>query len=174
MLGKEREHTGTVSKIAMAREIERKFLVTHDGWREAATSARRLEQFYLFVADDRTCRARIAEGREARLTLKTGSGMNRGEFEYDIPLADAEALRDSAVGHIIEKTRHVVPNGPHEIEVDVYEGDLQGLVVAEIELGSEDESYDRPDFLGREVTSDTRYLNANLALHGRPDDDGNA
>ncbi|MCE7028842.1 CYTH domain-containing protein [Jiella avicenniae] len=154
----------------MAREIERKFLLEGDGWRPHAHSARRLEQFYLFAGDDRSCRVRITDGASAKLTIKMGRGLSRGEFEYDIPLDDAEILRQSALGRIVEKTRHLVPNGRHTIEIDVYEGALAGLVVAEIELADEDESFERPEFLGAEITGDARYLNQTLALrdHGGP------
>ncbi|NDW03747.1 CYTH domain-containing protein [Jiella pacifica] len=148
----------------MAREIERKFLLAGDGWRPHAHSAKRLEQFYLFAGEDRSCRVRITDGASAKLTLKTGRGLSRGEFEYDIPLEDAETLRDSALGRVIEKTRHLVANGRHTIEIDVYEGALDGLIVAEIELTDEDESFEHPDFLGAEVTGDERYLNQTLAL----------
>lgn len=154
----------------MAREIERKFLLAGDGWRPHAHSAKRLEQFYLFAGDDRSCRVRITDGASAKLTIKMGRGLSRGEFEYDVPLEDAEALRASALGRIVEKTRYLVANGRHTIEIDVYEGILDGLVVAEIELAGEDESFERPDFLGAEVTGDARYLNQTLALrdHDEP------
>ncbi|MBO0903208.1 CYTH domain-containing protein [Jiella sonneratiae] len=152
----------------MGREIERKFLVTGDGWRGLATAAARYEQFYLFAGADRSLRVRIADGRSARLTLKTGRGLSRGEFEYDIPLDDAEALRETALGAVVAKTRHFVPSGGHTIEVDVYEGALAGLVTAEIELEDEAERFDRPDFLGREVTDEPAYLNQTLALAGLP------
>ncbi|MBP0618050.1 CYTH domain-containing protein [Jiella mangrovi] len=155
----------------MGQEIERKFLVGSDGWRDRAVSARRFEQFYLFAGEDRSCRVRITDGSSARLTLKTGRGISRGEFEYEIPLEDAEALRLAAIGTPIEKTRHLVPNGANTIEMDVYHGALDGLVVAEIELASEDETFERPDFLSIEVTGDPRYLNQTLALRGRPADD---
>ena len=155
----------------MGREIERKFLVANDDWRDQAGNAKRFAQFYLFADEDRSCRVRITDNASARLTLKTGRGISRGEFEYDIPLEDAEALREAAIGTVIAKTRHLVPNGRHVLEVDVYHGVLDGLVVAEIELESEDQAFERPDFLGRELTGDPRYLNQSLALHGRPDED---
>ena len=148
----------------MAREIERKFLLEGDGWRPLAHSGKRFEQFYLFAGEDRSCRVRITDGASAKLTIKTGRGLSRGEFEYAIPLDDAETLRASALGRILEKTRHLVANGRHTIEVDVYEGVLDGLVVAEIELSDENESFERPDFLGVEITGDERYLNQTLAL----------
>lgn len=153
----------------MGQEIERKFMVRNGGWRDAAERSMRFTQFYLFAAEDRSCRVRITDDVSARLTLKTGRGISRGEFEWDIPLSDAKALREAAIGTVIDKTRHLVPNGPHTIEVDVYHGALEGLVVAEIELSAEDEAFERPDFLGSELTGDHRYLNQSLALHGRPE-----
>ena len=155
----------------MAREIERKFLVASDDWRGAVTETARLAQFYLFARADASMRVRIKDRASARLTIKTGSGADRGEFEYDIPLADAEALRDSRVGKLVEKTRHIVPLGRWQVEVDVFEGDLAGLVLAEIELQDASEQPPLPAFLGREVTGDPRYLNARLALDGLPQPD---
>ncbi|MBO0662006.1 CYTH domain-containing protein [Jiella sp. MQZ9-1] len=152
----------------MGREIERKFLVTDESWLPLATRSNAFSQFYLFAEADRSCRVRIVDRQFARLTLKTGDGIDRGEFEYDIPLDDAKALRASAVGRLIEKTRHFVPNGPHTIEVDVFHGGLTGLIVAEIELSDEAEAFTRPRFLGKEVSGDPRYLNRSLSLHGLP------
>jgi adenylate cyclase len=152
----------------MAREIERKFLVANDDWRGAVVDVQRLEQFYLFARPDASMRVRIRDGASARLTIKTGSGTDRGEFEYDIPLEDAETLRESRIGNLVEKTRHVVPLGAWRVEVDVFEGALAGLVMAEIELDDATDAPPLPAFLGREVTGDPRYLNARLALDGLP------
>ncbi|MDX1730951.1 MAG: CYTH domain-containing protein [Aurantimonas coralicida] len=154
----------------MGQEIERKFLVAHDGWRRLATGSAQLEQFYLFSREGASVRVRIRNGRAARLTIKTGSaGLSRGEFEYDIPLQDAVELRESRVGKLVEKTRHIVPlAGGWQVEVDVFAGALDGLVTAEIELKTMDDAPPLPDFLGREVTGDPRYLNAQLAQNGRP------
>ncbi|EAS50640.1 possible adenylate cyclase, conserved hypothetical protein with CYTH domain [Aurantimonas manganoxydans SI85-9A1] len=154
----------------MGLEIERKFLVAHAGWRAQAVGAVRLEQFYLFSREDASVRVRIRDGRAARLTIKTGrDGLSRGEFEYDIPLQDAVELRESRVGKLVEKTRHIVPlEGGWQAEVDVFTGTLDGLVMAEIELKTMDDAPPLPDFLGREVTGDPRYFNAQLAVEGRP------
>ncbi|MEF2554219.1 CYTH domain-containing protein [Aurantimonas sp. A2-1-M11] len=154
----------------MGREIERKFLVANDGWRAQAVRATRLEQFYLFSREGASARVRISGGTTARLTIKTGSdGLSRGEFEYDIPLADAQELRESRIGALVEKTRHVVPlAGGFEVEVDVFAGALAGLVMAEIELAGIDDAPVLPDFLGREVTGNPRYFNSQLALEGLP------
>ena len=153
----------------MAREIERKFLVTNDDWRSEVTGTQRLVQFYLFTRPDASIRVRIRDDASARLTIKTGSGADRGEFEYDIPLADAETLMDSRIGNLVQKTRHIVPLGAWGVEVDVFEGALAGLVLAEIELEDMTDEPPLPAFLGREVTGDPRFLNARLALDGLPE-----
>ncbi|MBB4003470.1 MAG: CYTH domain-containing protein [Aurantimonas endophytica] len=155
----------------MAREIERKFRVANDDWRGEVTETLRLAQFYLFTRPDASVRVRIRDEASAKLTIKTGSGADRGEFEYDIPLEDAEALRESRIGNLVEKTRHIVPLGAWRVEVDEFEGDLAGLVLAEIELQDIGDQPPLPAFLGREVTGDPRYLNARLALGGLPDAD---
>ncbi|WP_206456090.1 CYTH domain-containing protein [Aurantimonas marina] len=154
----------------MGREIERKFLVISDKWRGAIAETRRLEQFYLFVREDASVRVRIRDRTSARLTIKTGSGMDRGEFEYDIPLADAEALWASRVGIVVEKTRHIVPLGAFRVEIDVFDGALAGLVMAEIELWDASDAPTLPAYLGREVTGDARFTNARLAIDGRPEE----
>lgn len=150
----------------MAQEIERKFLVASDGWRAGAEPGQRLEQAYLVQEGDRNLRVRIAGGSEARLTFKVGSGMTRGEFEYPIPIDDGRTLLGRGLGARIEKTRYRVPWKGHVWEVDVFEGALAGLIIAEVELGSEDEMPVLPEWLGREVTDDTAYTNAALARHG--------
>lgn len=153
----------------MAREIERKFLVANDDWRDSVAERARLTQFYLFTRPDASMRVRIKDEASARLTIKTGSGADRGEFEYDIPLADAETLKDSRIGNLVEKTRHNVPLGAWQVEIDVFEGALAGLVLAEIELADLTDEPPLPAFLGREVTGDPRFLNARLALDGLPE-----
>ncbi|MEX6505634.1 CYTH domain-containing protein [Jiella sp. M17.18] len=155
----------------MAREIERKFLLAPDGWRSRVTEVKRLKQFYLFAREDASLRVRIIDGKTAFLTLKTGTGIDRGEFEYDIPLSDAEDMEPDRIGNVIEKTRHIVPLGARKIEIDIFAGALAGLEVAEIELESADEAIDLPAFLGTEITGDPRYSNMRLALDGRPSDD---
>jgi CYTH domain-containing protein len=100
------------------------------------------------------------------LTIKgITEGLTRDEFEYEIPLADALALLQLCERPAIEKKRYIVPNGAHVWEVDVFEGVNEGLVVAEIELGSEDEAFDKPNWLGNEVSSDRKYSNSELSLH---------
>ncbi|HRE16204.1 MAG TPA: CYTH domain-containing protein [Rhodocyclaceae bacterium] len=145
----------------MAIEIERKFLVTGSDWRTASPS--RIVQGYLNRDRARTVRVRIA-GAEAWLTIKGQNvGASRAEFEYAIPLADAEALLALCDGPLIDKQRHRIPHGKHVWEVDEFFGDNAGLIVAEIELRHEDEAFARPDWLGEEVSNDPRYYNSSLA-----------
>ena len=157
----------------MAIEIERKFLVEGDAWRGEAARSERMAQGYLndLAALDSgrqraSVRVRIAGGR-AFLNLKSREiGPSRQEFDYPIPVADAEALLALCVGGRIDKVRHYVVHAGHTWEVDQFAGDNAGLVVAELELESADAGFERPDWLGREVTDSTRYYN--LALATRP------
>ena len=146
----------------MGTEIERKFLVISDSWRKEAAGTR-YQQGYLCAVKERTVRVRAA-GEKAFLTIKGKSqGISRSEYEYEIPLADARELLDTLCERpLIEKTRYKIKVERHTWEIDVFEGENQGLIVAEIELKSEDEPFARPDWVGAEVTSDTRYFNANL------------
>lgn len=150
----------------MATEIERKFLIKTDGWRDAVISETRLVQGYLVSQPGLTLRVRIAGG-QAMLTLKGAtSGISRAEYEYPIPLADAEAmLATLVVGPTIEKTRHCVRHGAHVWELDIFAGANAGLALAEIELGSPDEPFEHPAWAGAEVSDDPRYYNANLVRH---------
>jgi len=148
----------------MAKEIERKFLVSSDGWRSQSDGGTVFRQGYVVAMPDRSVRIRIMDGRLARLTIKLGSGsLIRDEFEYDIPIADAEELMPSAVGLVLDKTRYEVRHGGFLWEVDVYEGAYRGLVIAEVELESAADTPDLPDWLGVEVTGDSRYSNQSLA-----------
>ena len=152
----------------MAKEIERKFLLADEGWRGSASSSSSIRQFYVAAAPDRTVRIRIRDG-QALLTLKFGAQAKaRDEFEYPIPLAEAEEMLAFALGHVIEKTRHKVPHGGYVYEVDVFGGDLEGLVLAELETPDEVPDAALPAWLGREVTGQAAYYNASLALSGRP------
>lgn len=145
----------------MALEIERKFLVTGTGWREAAGV--HYAQGYLNRDKHRTVRVRVA-GEAAFLTIKgLTQGATRAEFEYPIPVADAQALLLLCEGPLIEKTRYVLQVGQTTWEVDEFHGENAPLVVAEVELPSEDAAFDRPDWLGDEVTQDARYFNASLS-----------
>ena len=149
----------------MAREIERKFLVIGDAWRALAEGVV-YRQGYLSTDADRTLRVRTV-GAKGYLTVKGITvGATRTEFEYEIPVADADAMLDElCLRPIIEKTRHKIPFDGLVWEVDVFAGDNDGLVVAEVELASEDQEFRRPDWIGEEVTDDPRYYNANLVAH---------
>lgn len=157
----------------MAIEIERKFLINGDGWRDAAHAVVPMAQGYLndlAAMDSGTMKAsvrvRIA-GEEAHLNLKSRElGHTRQEFEYPIPIADARALLELSVGGLVDKRRHLVRIGRHLWEIDEFLGDNAGLLVAEIELDDADEAFERPDWLGAEVTDESRYYN--LALASRP------
>jgi adenylate cyclase len=146
----------------MGVEIERKFLVEGDSWRDEATSAEPIDQGYL-RSDDATVRVRTI-GERGFITLKgRTSGVTRSEFEYEIPFEDAVKMLDEFCGdRRLTKTRHTVFVGDHEWVVDVFHGRHDGLVLAEIELDSEDESFDMPDWVGPEVSGDPAYYNANL------------
>lgn len=147
----------------MGVEIERKFLVATDGWRDAVASHSDIRQAYLAVNDMNTVRVRIKD-EEAFLTVKSaGPAIRRDEFEYPIPLEDAETLLALRSGRLIEKRRHIVPQGALRWEIDVFVGDLTGLVIAEIELPDESTAFAQPAWLGAEVTGDARYANASLA-----------
>ena len=156
----------------MGIEIERKFLVAGDGWRAAAHAVVPMAQGYIndMGAMDRgeqkaSVRVRI-QGDEAFLNLKSRElGHTRQEFDYHIPVEDARALLALCVGGLIDKRRHLVQHGGHLWEVDEFLGDNTGLVVAEIELDHADEAFERPDWLGSEVTDDPRYYNLALASH---------
>lgn len=150
----------------MATEIERKFLVISDAWRAAAAPGIRFRQGYLSGTGKASVRVRV-EGREANLNIKGATlGVRRREFEYAIPLDDAnEMLDELCTGGIVEKTRFLVPVGGHTWEVDVFEGANAGLVLAEIELEHEDETFEKPAWAGAEVSDDPRYYNVYLAEH---------
>ncbi|MBQ9661290.1 MAG: CYTH domain-containing protein [Bacteroidales bacterium] len=150
----------------MFREIERKFLVAGD-FRKEVTGESRIVQGFLNSAPGRTVRVRI-RGDKGTLTVKgPARGLTRFEWEKEIPLAEAEQLLALCEPGVIDKTRCLVPSadGRHTWEVDVFHGDNEGLVVAEIELASEQESFPRPDWLGEEVTEDRRYFNSCLISH---------
>ncbi len=145
----------------MGIEIERKFLVAGDAWR--AAPGRHYAQGYLNRDKRRTVRVRIVE-HEAWLTIKgENAGATRAEFEYPIPVADARQLLALADGPQVRKIRRVVHHAGHAWEIDEFQGDNAGLVVAEIELHAEDEAFERPAWLGAEVTHDPRYFNSSLA-----------
>lgn len=150
----------------MAIEIERKFLVAGD-FTPFVEQAERIVQGYLCSAPDKTVRVRV-RGDKGFLTIKglsDKSGIARSEFEYEIPLTDAEALLLLCESGVIDKIRHLVPFRGHTWEVDVFHGCNEGLVVAEIELREEDETFEHPDWIGEEVTGQGHYYNSMLSKH---------
>ncbi len=156
----------------MGMEIERKFLVTSDAWRDAAHRVVPMAQGYLndlavvqSGAQKASVRVRI-EGDVAFVNIKSRElGASRQEFELPLPVDDAHALLALCVGGRVEKRRHLVHHGGHLWEVDEFLGDNAGLVVAEIELDAADAPFARPDWLGAEVTEHSRYYNLALAAH---------
>lgn len=149
----------------MGTEIERKFLVTGEGWREGAVGVH-IWQGYLSTTPERTVRVRL-KGTRAFLTIKGLSvGARRAEYEYEIPVADAQELLSTLCEQpTIDKVRYTLPHEGHTWEVDVFAGENAGLVVAEVELTHEDEAPILPPWVGQEVTDDPRYSNARLIAH---------
>lgn len=146
----------------MGKEIERKFLVDMSKWQNQGTPVS-MVQGYLLSDEKATVRVRIA-GSEAFLTIKSRTrGISRDEFEYTIPLADAESMLKLAKDHPVEKTRWKVSFCGHVWEVDIFSGENKGLVMAEVELKSENEEVIFPDWIGQEVSSDFRYFNSYLS-----------
>ena len=147
----------------MAQEIERKFLVADPSFLKPLTGSQ-IKQGYIAGKERSAARIRIRDSG-AFLTLKSETiGITRSEFEYEIPLADAEEMLETlcAPPHI-EKTRYVVEWKGHTWEIDVFHGGNEGLIVAEIELATADQAFEKPPWLGREVSQDARYFNSNLA-----------
>lgn len=146
-------------------EIERKFLVTSEAFKKEATTNRRIVQGFLNTDPHRTVRVRIL-GDQGFLTVKgksIASGTTRFEWERNIPVAEAQALLQLCETGTLEKTRYEIPLGDHIFEVDEFHGENQGLIVAEVELHAENETFSKPDWLGREVTGDIRYYNSQLS-----------
>ena len=152
--------------MAMGVEIERKFLVADDSWRQAALPGMRYRQGYLSTDPNSAVRVRVC-GEQAWLNLKSATvGITRREYEYEIPTADAHTiLEDLCVKPLIEKTRFIVEHDGLTWEIDVFEGDNAGLVVAEVELDSADDSLTLPAWAGDEVSGDSRYYNQRLVEH---------
>ena len=147
----------------MAQEIERKFLVRGD-FKPLAVKQTRITQGYLSSVPERTVRVRI-KGDKGFITIKgigSQSGASRYEWEKEIPVEEVNDLLKICEPGIIDKVRHLVKVGEHTYEVDEFFGENQGLTVAEIELSSEDESFDKPEWLGEEVTGDAKYYNSML------------
>ena len=148
-------------------EIERKFLVKSPEFKDQATGCSHFVQGYITSPPAKTVRVRIADDK-AYLTIKgsgSASGMSRFEWEMEIPGKDALALLGICEGGVIEKDRYYVPFAGHTFEVDEFFGDNEGLVMAEVELSAEDEAFEKPEWLGQEVTGDSRYYNSSLRKH---------
>jgi adenylate cyclase len=150
----------------MALEIEHKFLVANEGWRDHIQKSATYKQGYLSSLPTSSIRVRIAD-TQAWLNIKSATiGTERLEFEYEIPLADAEQILTMLCNKpLIEKTRYFVPNENNIWEIDEFAGDNQGLIVAEIELHEAGQHFMKPPWLGAEVTHDLRYYNNNLAIN---------
>ncbi len=150
----------------MGIEIEHKFLVRDDRWRQQVERSARLRQGYL--TSDARCSVRVrVAGDQGFLNIKSGTlGIQRSEYEYAIPLAEAEEILDTLCEKpLLEKTRHFVRHDKHVWEIDEFAGDNAGLIVAEVELSRPDEPFARPDWLGEDVSHDIRYYNSRLARH---------
>lgn len=150
----------------MGTEIERKFLVKNELWRETADAGTLYRQGYLSGSERASVRVRV-EGERANLNIKSATlGVRRQEYEYAIPLSEAEELLDTLCEQpLIEKTRYRVEHAGRLWEVDVFAGDNAGLVVAEVELEAEEAQLELPDWAGDEVSHDTRYYNVCLVHH---------
>jgi adenylate cyclase len=147
----------------MSFEIERKFLVRGDDWRELVSSQTTIRQAYLASSGKSSTRIRIRGDGTATLTIKSRpADLRRLELEYPIPMLQAEALMQLREGSIIEKTRHMVPYGGLTWEIDVFSSENLGLIIAEVELSDVDQSVDIPAWIGREVTAQPQYYNSFL------------
>ena len=145
-------------------EIERKFLVKGDSYKQQAYGSSHIQQGYICSRHGRTVRVRLRDAR-GYLTIKGPSedgGLSRYEFEKEITLEEAQQLMKLCEPGVIDKTRYLVKSGKHTFEVDEFYGENEGLVMAEVELGSEDEAFEKPDFIGKEITGDKRYYNSHL------------
>jgi adenylate cyclase len=149
----------------MGHEIERKFLISSMDWQQQAGHGCPIQQGYLASNGSASVRIRIKRRDHATLTVKSRPGeLARHEFEYEIPAEDAVALLRMCSGEIIEKVRYEVPCGSLKWEIDVFRGENEGLIIAEIELEDEKQLFDRPRWLGEEITGNERYYNASLAV----------
>jgi adenylate cyclase len=148
----------------MAQEIERKFLVKSDDFKKVASKETRITQGYLSSVPERTVRVRI-KGKSGYLTIKgigNESGASRYEWEREIPVSEVEELLKICEPGVIDKTRYEVKSGIHTFEVDEFYGENSGLIVAEVELKSEDQAFTKPDWIADEVTGDSKYYNSML------------
>ena len=150
----------------MAIEVEHKFLLANDDWRKQVSHSADYRQGYLSSDPTSSIRVRISD-KHAWLNIKSATiGTQRNEYEYEIPLDDANEIIDLLCRKpLIEKTRHFITLGKHLWEIDDFKGENKGLIVAEIELSSAGETFEKPSWLGAEVTHDLRYYNNKLSLH---------
>ena len=150
----------------MPIEIERKFLLANNDWKEHVNRSLRIRQGYMGEIDKASVRIRV-QGDKANINIKSATlSMRRMEYEYEIPLIEAEEMLDQLCKQPqVDKTRFIVEQGKFKWEIDEFYGDNEGLLVAEIELDDENEAFDKPQWLGEEVTEDPRYYNVNLIKH---------
>ena len=148
----------------MGKEIERKFLVKNDAWR--SVEGTKYRQGYLNSVKERTVRVRTIDDKGFLTVKGITVGTTRLEYEYEVPASDAdEMLTELCEKPLIEKKRYKIPLGGFTFEVDEFFGENEGLIVAEVELESEDQAFDKPEWLGEEVSGDPRYFNSNLIKH---------
>ncbi|MGC1308033.1 MAG: CYTH domain-containing protein [Phormidesmis sp.] len=154
----------------MAQEIERKFLVVNDSWRATASGKAYCQGYIATRTPGHSVRVRIA-GEQGYLTIKgpgtgSGQGLTRAEFEYPIPVADAQEMLETLCDRpFIQKIRYRLPSGNVVWEIDEFSGENAGLIIAEVELQTEDQAFERPDWLGAEVSGQAEYYNASLVKH---------
>jgi len=149
----------------MATEIERKFLLKNDNWKKEVLESFAIKQGYLNHDKNRTVRVRLTN-KKGFITIKGKTeGISRSEFEYEIPLEDAISLLKICRKPLIEKVRSLVKKENHIWEIDEFEGDNLGLTIAEIEITNKNEDFSKPQWLGEEVSEDTRYFNSYLSQH---------
>ncbi len=150
----------------MPIEIERKFLLANDNWRQQVSQSFRIRQGYMGEIDKASVRIRV-QGDKANINIKSATlSMRRMEYEYAIPLSEAEEMLDQLCKQPqVNKTRYIVEQGKHKWEIDEFYGNNAGLFVAEIELDDEAEAFVKPEWIGKEVTQDPRYYNVNLIKH---------
>ena len=150
----------------MAIEIERKFLINPKEWEKVdKPEGLRCRQFYLHNEVEKVVRVRVI-GKKAFITIKgKGNGISKPEYEYEIPVTDAEEMIKLFSENLIDKTRYLIPTGNHTWEIDVFHGVNKGLIIAEIELSSEDENFENPSWIVKEVTGNKKYYNAYIEKH---------
>jgi adenylate cyclase len=148
----------------MGKEIERKFLIKNDSWR--SVEGTKYRQGYLNSVKERTVRVRTIDDKGFLTVKGITIGATRLEYEYEVPASDAdEMLTELCEKPLIEKKRYKIPFAGFTFEVDEFFGENEGLIVAEVELESEDQAFDKPEWLGEEVSGDPRYFNSNLIKH---------